>query len=492
MELPKSINKKIKKYPNNIYLTGIGDFKKFSDFRTRTMVRSPVPIRSYGEISPTICNDSGFEHPYSKCGYSNNPESALTPLLSMKADTTAKCKTKEPFNFRVFPKFKERMRSFKTKTHIRKLKTTTTQEKHESANECSKTPASSVFSFDSHDIKVSKSPLHYKNMKELKEENRVQEVILNSLLQNTSNPNPILQKLLTSYTCRKYEKQIMELKSSHHSEIEQLKSSYTSQVETLQLEMSDLTTQVEKLEQENSLLKTESTQNLEKLAKNLEVSEHHAQELTMKLEKLLGTYKSLKLESKQLVKTNSEQKTQIDTLESTLDCCKKYCKEIEADNILYGKSKIRPYKLDVDPYELHKRLRQYESKNEILKSENIQITEKLDELKGFLQRLRITEEDLKTAMLTGSLKLEGFNSTIFDIGPTKSSVPQFNNHCVKRKRKCRIRKTSTMEISTPKIQRTVSRKGSHQMLQDHSLNVDQPLLSMISTNNMDNSTTLCS
>ena len=113
--------------------------------------------------------------------------------------------------------------------------------------------------------------------------------------------------------------------------------------------------------------------------------------------------------------------------------------------------------VDLDPYEMHRRIRYYESKIEILyalnklneysENENMQIHRKLNQLNNYLAKLGINEDDLKKAMVTGTLKLNGISTSGFDSGAMKQSQTSlFSNKKSSRlghKKKSKIRKMST-------------------------------------------------
>ena len=51
--------------------------------------------------------------------------------------------------------------------------------------------------------------------------------------------------------------------------------------------------------------------------------------------------------------------------------------------------------IDLDPYEMHRRIRFYESKNDILERDKMNLIKKLSLIHSYLSKLNITEHDLK-------------------------------------------------------------------------------------------------
>jgi len=99
--------------------------------------------------------------------------------------------------------------------------------------------------------------------------------------------------------------------------------------------------------------------------------------------------------------------------------------------------------MHLDPYELHKRIRYYETQYQLKEHELINLYKEHKTLKGYLEILGITKKDLKKSVATGKLNLNSFNSEIFKLHYKTKKMQRDAVHSVNGSKKDYIRNKSS-------------------------------------------------
>ena len=114
----------------------------------------------------------------------------------------------------------------------------------------------------------------------------------------------------------------------------------------------------------------------------------------------------------------------------------KYQKEFKEKDEKIGELSKRLYKfnksditIDLDPFEMHRKLRLYQSKLEMSEIHSCKVEEKLKEINHVFMILGVTLDDLKESWRTGVMKFGGLNVKNFELS---SAVPLSNNDTVSR------------------------------------------------------------
>lgn len=206
--------------------------------------------------------------------------------------------------------------------------------------------------------------------------------------------------------------EIRELKRTHDIEICALRQSFAIEIENLQEVISTLSQKniqilneksyhgakfieiLNKAKGKNKEIKTENKRLSKKLAK-----------LQEEFDKLTSEYNAIGMDKEKLeneilkLKETDEQNT------TTIKGLTKKLYKVEADGDL----------INLDPYELHRKIRYYETQLDTSDKRFMSTKKELTEISEYLEFLGITKEDLKKSWATGVIQFNSFNSKCFDI-----------------------------------------------------------------------------
>ena len=214
--------------------------------------------------------------------------------------------------------------------------------------------------------------------------------------------------------------ELNELKRVHTEEIRKLKQSFAAESEELQETISQMCQQISDLikEKNHHGVKFIEILNVAK-AKNKQVKTDNKR-LTKMLEKVKAEYDKLATEHNHTLRDKERFEERVRELEQSDECNSKKIKQltkklykVEADEDL----------INLDPYELHRKIRYYEAQIDANEKEILATKKELSELKNYLEVLGLTKTDLKEACVTGVIKTSNFNPTSFELKYHRGNSP---------------------------------------------------------------------
>lgn len=190
----------------------------------------------------------------------------------------------------------------------------------------------------------------------------------------------------------KYSLEIKELKQKYEGEINMLNLSFSKQIEDLEAIVSNLSQDLVQLEGEKKYHGQKFIEIFEKAKQRNQELKTDNKSLKRKLTKIEQNYNTLHREYDELLKEKMElqssvaefEKHQEEHLIKIKDLSKKLYK-VEADEDL----------IQLDPYELHRKIRYYETQLDYKDKEYIHIRKDYKEIKDYLDILGITKKDLR-------------------------------------------------------------------------------------------------
>jgi chromosome segregation ATPase len=190
----------------------------------------------------------------------------------------------------------------------------------------------------------------------------------------------------------KYSLEIKELKQKYENELSSLAISFSKQIEDLEETVSNLSHQLINLESEKKYHGQKFIEIFEKAKRRNQELKTDNKSLNKKLSKVEEKYGSLLTEYNEILKEKMElessvanfEKNQEEHLTKIKDLSKKLYK-VEADEDL----------IQLDPYELHRKIRYYETQLDYKDKEYIRIRKDYKEIKDYLDILGITKKDLR-------------------------------------------------------------------------------------------------
>lgn len=206
--------------------------------------------------------------------------------------------------------------------------------------------------------------------------------------------------------------------------MKKLKQSFAAESEELQVTISQMCQQVNDLIKEKNYhgVKFIEILNVAK-AKNTCVKTENKR-LNKMLEKVKAEYDKLATEHNSTLRDKERLEERVKELEQSAECNLKKIKQltkklykVEADEDL----------INLDPYELHRKIRYYEAQIDANEQEILTTKKELSEIKDYLEVLGLTKTDLKEACVTGVIKTSNFNPGSFELkyhrgnSPTKGS-----------------------------------------------------------------------
>ncbi|CAI2381596.1 unnamed protein product [Moneuplotes crassus] len=277
----------------------------------------------------------------------------------------------------------------------------------------------------------------------LRQKETVQSMLLQINPKINSSKDSEIQHSLKHFTHK--------LKSIKDMEISmnKMKKSFTNQIEELQESLSYALQQTSLISQ----TKDHSISDLGKIIEKTKAKRHDDKKkikwLKKKLDKLEKEYDKLADVHNQLRKDNQNLQSRHKSLEKThkkdLDLIKDMSKKLykmEAEGDL----------INLNPYDLHMKIRYYETQLDQKDQESIAMFKELKTIRGYLEVLGISEEELVKSAKTGYLNLNSFNAENFNM----SYVKKKNNSQCKKPEKIRRNKSSRF-IDSEKSSKSIFR-----------------------------------
>ena len=202
------------------------------------------------------------------------------------------------------------------------------------------------------------------------------------------------------------------IKQAHTHEISKIKNSFAHQIDELQELLSNSITQIREVEREKKAHGVEFIKILNKAKKKHMEYKNKNKKLAKKISKIEKEFDKLASEFNLL----SKEKSELDIKYNGLTITHKNDSELIKDlsRKLY-RIEVCGDLINLDPYELHKKIRAYETELDLKEQECISIYKELKTLKSYLEILGITKKDLKVSVRTGKLNLSCFNADNFNL-----------------------------------------------------------------------------
>ena len=198
-------------------------------------------------------------------------------------------------------------------------------------------------------------------------------------------------------------------------------ASFAEEIEQLNETISLLSSQINELLSEKNYHGQKFIEILEKAKIKNQITKTENKRLSKKYGKLQNEFDKLTDKLSQLtndrdndVKERKKLNEYVEKLESESKQLRRKLFKVESDNDV----------IHLDPYELHRKIRYYESQIDFNDKEYLKIRKQYNEIMNYLNLLGITKEDLKISWATGILQFQNFNSKWFDLNYRRDGSPK--------------------------------------------------------------------
>lgn len=203
-----------------------------------------------------------------------------------------------------------------------------------------------------------------------------------------------------------YKSKISVLKKDYDCKIRVMKSSFAEEIEELHHTVSTQSLQLSALAEEKHYHGQKFIEILNKAKEKNKILKNSNKKLINKQNKYEGRFEQITQDFNLMEIQKEERENTIDKLEKS---------QVEHLNTIKDLSK-KLYNVDaqddlaqLDPYELHKKIRYYETQIKYQDKDNMEVRKELGEIKNYLEILGISKKDLLSCSKTGILQLNNFN-----------------------------------------------------------------------------------
>ena len=212
-----------------------------------------------------------------------------------------------------------------------------------------------------------------------------------------------------------------EISQKHERELCKLSSSFAEEIEELHETIGSLSSQLNLFVNEKNYHGQKFIEILDKAKAKNQIVKNENKRLTKKLDKLQLEFDKLTDSYTQLVNNKAELEEwkrkydlYIEKLENESKELKRKLFKFEADDDV----------INLDPYELHRKIRYYESQMDYNDKEFLKVRKEHNQIMNYLNLLGITKEDLRISWATGVMQFQNFNSKWFELNYKNKSSPK--------------------------------------------------------------------